>query len=172
MSKLPCLVCAAIAAVLFLLSGVTFGFWRSADATAAAFEDHGLVTIAIVEQMRTDTHRIRTNSGSRTETDYLVTYSFDAQSPAGEMIPQRTEHEVPRTIFNELRDGQEVEIRYLPEDPTRADFYPGETQGAARGYGWALAVMLGIAAAVLSLGTLFGRAAWQTPTAREPIQSA
>ncbi len=63
-------------------------------------------------------------------------------------------------------------MRYLPEDPTRADFYPGETHGAARAHGWALAVMLGIAAAVLSLGALFGRAARRASSTREPIQSA
>jgi hypothetical protein len=172
MSKSPFLVGAAIAAVLLLLTGVSYGFWRSAGATAAALDDHGVVTIATVERMRTDTHRVRTNNGSRTETDYLVTYSFEAQTPAGETIPQRIEHEVPRGVFNELRDGQEVEIRYLPEDPSRADFYPGETQGAARVLGWAMAVMLGIAAAVLSLGVLFGRTAQRAPIARGPIQSA
>jgi hypothetical protein len=172
MSKSPFLVCAAIAAVLLLLSGVTFGFLRSAGATAAALDDHGVVTIATVERMRTDTHRVRTNNGSRTETDYLVTYSFDAQTPTGQTISQRTEHEVPRTIFDELRDGQEVQIRYLPEDPTRADFYLGETQGAARILGWAMTVMLGIAASVLSLGALFGRAARRFPITRGPIQSA
>ena len=172
MSKSPFLVCAAVAAVLLLLSGVTFGFWRSAGATAAALDDHGIVTVATVERMRTDTHRVRTNNGSRTETNYLVTYSFEAQAPAGQIVLQRTEHEVPRTIFNELRDDREVEIRYLPEDPTRADFYPGETQAAARVLGWAMTVMLGIAAAVLSLGALFGHAAQRASIARRPIQSA
>ena len=173
MTKSPVLVGAAIAAVLLLLTGLTYAFWQSARATAAALDDHGVVTIATVESMRTDTHRVRTNDGSRTETNYLVTYVFEAQTPAGgETISQQIEHEVPRGVFNQLRDGQELEIRYLPEDPTRADFYPGETQGAARVLGWAMVVMLGVAAAVLSASLLFGRTAWPRSVARGPIQSA
>jgi hypothetical protein len=172
MAKSPLSIAAIIAAVILLLTGITYGFWRSAGATAAALDDHGLVAVATVERLRTDTHRVRTNNGSRTETDYLATYAFDARSPAGEIVPQRIEHEVPRAVFNTLRSGLEVEIRYLPEDPARADFYPGETQGAARVLGRALAVMLGTAAAVLSLGLLFARAAQRAPIARGPIQSA
>ena len=39
MSKSPFLVCAAIAAVLLILTGITYGIWRSAGTTAAALDD-------------------------------------------------------------------------------------------------------------------------------------
>ncbi len=164
---------AAIATVLLVLAGVTYGFWRSAGATAAALDDHGVITTATVESLRTDTRRVRTDGRSRTETDYLVTYAFEALAPTdGRPVQQRVEHEVPRGIFNQLRRGQEVEIRYLPEDPTRADFYPNETRGEARVLGWVVAAMLGTAATVLSVALVIGGRAPRAPMARGPIQSA
>lgn len=172
MSKSPFWISLVVAAVLLVLSGVTYGFWRSAGATAAALDDHGVVATATVEDMRRDTHRVRTNDGSRTETDHLVTYAFEARSPEGEVIPQRIEHEVPRNVFDRLSRGQQVEIRYLPEDPTRADFYPGETRGTARVLGWVMAAMLGIAVLALALGAVFGRTARRSPIESGPIRSA
>jgi hypothetical protein len=163
---------AAIAAVLLLLTALTGVFWQGSRATAAALDDHGITTTASVEDKRIDTYRVRTNDGTRRETDYLVTYAFEAVSSEGsELIERSVEHEVPRTIFDELRPGQEVEIRYLPEDPTRADFYPGESQGAARVLGWAMVVMLGSAVGALGIAVVMSRRGQQAPSARGPIQS-
>jgi hypothetical protein len=64
-----------------------------------------------------------------------------------------------------------VEIRYLPENPARADFYPGESHGTARAIGWVMMVMLGAAVAALSVAFVVDRRAQQIPMARGPIQS-
>jgi hypothetical protein len=163
---------AAIAAVLLLLTALTGVFWMGSRATAAALDDHGVVTMATVESKRTDIRRVRTNDGTRRETDYLVTYTFEAAAAdGGETVGQVIEHEVPRTIFDQLRPGQEVEIRYLPEDPTRADFYPGESQGTARVLGWVMVIMLGSAVAALGSTFWISRRAQGAPAAAGPIQS-
>lgn len=164
---------AAVAAVLLLLAAVTYGFWRSAGATAAALDDHGVVATATVEALRTDTRRVRSNDRTRIETDYLVTYAFEALAPAdGRPTPQRVEHEVPRHVFDRLHYGQEVEIRYLPEDPTRADFYPNENRGEARVLGWVTAVMLGAAATALVTALALARRAQGGVGASGPVRSA
>ena len=166
-------IAVAIAAFIFLLTGLTHAFWQSASATAAALDDHGLVTTAIVEGKQVDTRRIRTNDGSRTETNYLVTYAFEARPPLeGQPIPLRLEHEVPRAVFDQLQSGQAVEIRYLPENPARADFYPGETRGTARLLGWAMVAMLAVGVAVLGLAAWIGWSMKRPPAAQGPIFSA
>ncbi len=164
---------AAVATVLLVLAGVTYGFWRDAGATAAALDDHGVVTTATVEALRTDTRRVRTGDRSRTETDYLVTYAFEALAPAdGAPVSQRVEHEVPQGVFSQLRRGQEVEIRYLPEDPTRADFYPNESRGEARVLGWVMAAMLGAAATALGVALAISGRAQRAPVAGGSVRSA
>jgi hypothetical protein len=172
MSRPVLLVGAAIAAVLLLLSTLTGVFWLGSRATSAALDDHGVATVAMVESKRTDIRRVRTNDGTRRETDYLVTYAFEAVSPDGSDTTQQViEHEVPRSVYNELRSGQEVEIRYLPEDPDRADFYPGEQQGTAWILGWAMVIMLGSAVVALVSAVVISRRAEPDPSARGPIQS-
>ncbi len=152
MNKPVVRVGAAIAALLLVLATVTGLLWHNDRTTAAALDDHGITTIATVDTMHTDTRRVRTSDGTRRETDYLVTYVFDAVSAnGGGAREQRIEHEVPRSVYDQLSTGQAVEIRYLPEDPARADFYPGESLGAARVMGWVSMMLL--LAAVTALGS-------------------
>lgn len=134
-------------ALIFLAVAAGFGgFWFNERATARALEDRGVVTTATVDGMRTETRRVRRNNGTRTETDYLVTYAYETRSESGP-VSQRVEHGVPSWLYEGLRNGQEVEIRYLPEDPTQADFFAGETQREARLLGWfALGFLLASAA--------------------------
>jgi hypothetical protein len=173
MSRRILWVGAAIAAVLLLLSAVTGVFWLGSRATAAALDGHGVTTMATVEAKRTDTRSVRSGNSTRRETDYLVTYAFEAMSPDGTEATQHViEHEVPRSIYNDLRSGQEVEIRYLPEDPSRADFYLGESRGVSRVMGWATAILLGSAVAALSLAFVIGRRGQQDCLVRESAQSA
>jgi hypothetical protein len=162
---------AAIAGVLLLLTVLTGLFWMNSRATAAALADHGAVAIATVDGKRIEHRRVRTNDGTRRETDYLVTYAFDAVSPQGETIPQAIEREVPRSVFDGLRTGDEVEIRYLPEDPSQADFYPGQSAGSATVLGWAMAVMLASTLGVLGFTVVVTRAGRPGPETG-PIQSA
>jgi hypothetical protein len=126
----------------------------------------------MVEAKRTNIRRVRTSDGTRRETDYLVTYAFEAVSPDGHETTERViEHEVPRSIYNTLRSGQEVEIRYLPEDPRRGDFYPGEQQGTARVLGWAMAILLGSAVTSLMVAGVLSRRGERSSPARGRIQS-
>lgn len=147
-------------------------FWMGSRATAAALDGHGIVTVATVESKRSDRRRVRTSDGTRTETDYLVTYAFEAVAPEGGAPIGRTiEHEVPRRIFDEIRSGQEIEIRYLPEDPARADFYPGESAATTRVLGWVMATMLASAGAVLGVALVAARKGGPRPFATGPVQS-
>jgi hypothetical protein len=115
--------------VLILLAfGVGFGWpaW-SQRSTAAALDDHGVAALATVEGLRTETHWRRTKSGATSDTEYRVTYAYQAPpEPGATPVRLETEHLVPRFIYDELSLGEEVQIRYLPEDPERAEFFSGE----------------------------------------------
>ena len=122
------------AVLIFLLAaGVFEGLALWQGATARALDDHGFMTQATVERLRIDTREVRTNNRTRTETDYLVTYAFEAPRVAGgPSRSRRVEHDVPGWVYEELRTGQVVEVRYLPENPERIDFFPGEVRRSAR----------------------------------------
>jgi hypothetical protein len=172
MNKPVVRVGAAIAALLLVLATVTGVLWHNDRAIAAALDDHGVATIATVDAMRTDIRRVRTSDGTRRETDYLVTYVFDAVSAdGGGAREQRIEHEVPRSVYEQLSTGEAVEIRYLPEDPARADFYPGESLGTARVMGWVSVILLVAAVTALGFSLWISRRPPQAALPGGPVRS-
>lgn len=117
--------------ILFLFSvgaGYSWFAW-SERSTSSALEQRGVPAVATVEALRTERHQRRTKTGTTTDTEYLVTYAYLAPpEPGAEPVRIEVEHPVPRFIFDELSSGEEVRIRYLPEDPERADFFGGESR--------------------------------------------
>jgi hypothetical protein len=132
--------------------------WLAQDArtTAQALADHGQTAIAtVMDKERETTRRSSSNGDSRrTQTSYTVTYLFEVASEI-----QRVEVGVPEEVYNEVSVGEQVEIRYLPEDPTSVEVFSGQ---AASG-GTVLAAFAGVLAlaAVIAAGVaakLTGRA--------------
>jgi hypothetical protein len=151
---------------------VTGVVWMERHATAAALDDHGVVTMAMVESKRVDTRRVRTKDGTRTATDYLVTYAFEAVTTAGgKLVGCTIEHEVSRSVFDGLTSGQPAEIRYLPEDPARADFFPGDSVATARVLGWLMPTIAVSLLMVLGFTPAVARRGQPRPVATGPIQS-
>ena len=146
------------------LMAVGFG-WLAQDArtTAQALADHGQTAIATVMDKERETTRRSSNSGGsrQTQTSYSVTYLFEVDSQA-----QRVEVGVPEEVHDAVAVGEQVDIRYLPEDPKRVEVYPGQMANG----GTALVVaagMLALAAAVAA-----GIAVILTKRARLQVQSA
>jgi hypothetical protein len=122
-----------LAMALFLAFAVVL-VWLGLREQAAglALADHGVTIEARIEGLRTETRTRRTNDRTTTETVYEVTYAFEAPVAAGgEPVAQRVERDVPHAVFRDLHLSQAVEIRYLPENPSRIDFYPGQSAGSA-----------------------------------------
>ncbi len=139
-SDFVALACAVVAALCT-------AFWQSERATARALAEHGVTATATVVDKHRETTRTRTDHGTRTDTDYMVTYAYDALATDGTRTPLRITHDVPKAIYDEHAMGEEVEIRYLLEHPARADVFPGETARGSAAVG-IFAGMAAIAAAV------------------------
>ena len=116
-------------ALVCLAVGLAFGaFAVSQRVRAAALEDHGAVALATVERMRAETHRRRSSGGHyTTETDHIVDYAFRA---GGRLVEVR--RTVPEFVYDQLSTGEEVEVRYLPDDPERVDVFDGESRRDSR----------------------------------------
>lgn len=125
--------------VAFVCLAVGSGFGAFAlqqSGRAAALADHGVVAVATVEGMRTETHRRRSSGGHyTTETDHIVDYAFRA---GGRLVEVR--RTVPEFAYDELSTGEEVEVRYLPENPERVDVFVGESRRDS----WLLLLMAGV----------------------------
>ena len=129
------LVCGIFAVILAFAA-------QSANSTAAALADHGQTAIATVTDKERETTRRRTDSGTRTRTSYEVTYEFEADSRA-----QRVTVDVSEEVYDDVSVGDEVEIRYLPEDPQRVEVYPGQMAGSGKVMG-IIAGVFGVVAAI------------------------
>ena len=114
--------------------------WREAGMLAR----HGVETEATVE--RTFTTRERTGSEGRRQTVHNVAYRFEL--PDGEARTDRLR--VSQDYYRAVSQGDRVDLRYLPDDPTTAELEFGRTRrqsvmwglvalgiaGATGGYGW------------------------------------
>ncbi|EYD76155.1 hypothetical protein Rumeso_02230 [Rubellimicrobium mesophilum DSM 19309] len=120
---------------------------QDARTTAQALADHGQTAIATVMDKERETTRRSSGSGSRhqTQTSYTVTYLFEVDSEI-----QRVEVGVPEEVYDAVRVGEQAEIRYLPEEPTAVEVFPGQMASG----GTAMAVVAGVLAlaAVLAAG--------------------
>jgi hypothetical protein len=138
--------------------------WLAQDArtTAQALADHGQTAIATVMDKERETTRRSSNSGGgrRTQTSYSVTYLFEVDSEI-----QRVEEGVPEEVFNAVTVGEQVEIRYLPEDPTSVEVFSGQ---AASG-GTVLAALAGVLALVAMIAA--GVAVKLTGQAQRKVQA-
>jgi hypothetical protein len=116
--------------VIFLAFAAGFGFLGLRERSLGrAIDDHGVATLATIEGMRTETRTRRTQNGPTRETDYLVTYAFAAPTEVGAApVRQRVVRDVPGWVYDDLRVGQRVEIRYLPERPSRIEYFAGESR--------------------------------------------
>lgn len=147
-----------VALAFLLLAALWAWLALNERATARAMADHGIAGIATVEALNVETERRRDSDGrTRSDTDYNVTYSFEAVPvEGGAPVTQQIEREVSQSTYDETVVGQQVEIRYLPENPTRVEFSPGEFERGARLWDWAalgtLAVAVGFAAMAVRLG--------------------
>jgi hypothetical protein len=146
------LVCGLMAIVIALLA-------QDARSTAQALADHGQTTIASVVDKHQETERRRTGSNGtrRSSTSYHLTYAFDTE--AGD---QRVEVSVPKDLYDDLTVGDEAEIRYLPEEPTSIEVYPGQTASG----GAAMGIIAGIFGLV---GAIAAAVAWTLTARARPL---
>ena len=134
-------------AALFLtaVALVAAASWQTASATARALADHGVTTTAFVVQKQRDTQ-----ADDPAQVHYQVTYAYQSQDADGTRTTHRVMHGVPEGIFDSVRVGERVEVRYLPENPAQADVYPGETSDRQT-FLDILAVVAALAAGVAAL---------------------
>ncbi|WP_210527155.1 DUF3592 domain-containing protein [Rubellimicrobium arenae] len=106
---------AALLLAVIALGAATL--WTTGTGPARALADHGITTTAFVVQKQ----RASAGTGAMT-----VTYAYQSVGTDGDERTHRIGHAVPPSVFDSVRVGQEVEVRYLPEDPAMAEVYPGE----------------------------------------------
>ena len=152
-----------ITVVCGLLAIVIAVYAQDARSTAQALADHGRTAIASVVDKHQETERRRTGSNGtrRSSTSYYLTYEFEAE--AGD---QRVEVSVPKDLYDDLTVGDEAEIRYLPEEPTSIEVYPGQMAGTGTAMIWVAAVM-GLVAAMAAVVAVV-----LTGRARQRVQAA
>ena len=150
------LICGLLAIVIAVIA-------QDARSTAHALADHGQTAIASVVDKHQETERRRSGSNGtrRSSTSYYLTYAFEAE--AGD---QRVEVSVPKDLYDDLTVGDEAEIRYLPEEPTSIEIYPGQMASNGTAMGW-VAGALGLVAAIAAVVAVM-----LTGRARQGLQAA
>lgn len=136
---LAALVCAA--ALL-----VAAAFWATEAATARSLASHGVTTTAYV------VHKHADDGATPAEAAHEVTYAYQSVAPDGTRTTHRVGHDVPESVFDAVAVGQQVEVRYLAQDPSVAEVYPGE-HADGRTF---LDILAVVAAAVAALVALMG----------------
>lgn len=139
-----------VAVILAVLAIVFALIAQNAGTAAQAMTDHGQSAIATVVDKEQETSRRRAGSdvNRRPTTTYYLTYAFE--TPEGS---QQVEVSVPKALYEDTTVRDEAEIRYLPEEPTTIEAYPGQMASGA--FGW------GVTAGVLALASLIAAAvAW------------
>ena len=126
--------------VLFLVVTVATYF------RAEAFESEGIEVVATIEARTVERGARNPNGGPRVER--LLTMAYTTQ--AGEDL--RVVRDVGRAYYNAHRVGDEVTIRYLPDDPDTFEYNLGSN---ARAIGWFAAICAGLLAGMSFL-------AWQS----------
>lgn len=117
-----------------------FGLYQALK--ARALERHGVEAVATV----TDREIGTTGSGNSRRTRYLVGYSFVTQ--AGGTV--RGREDAGAMAYTRLREGMEVPVRYVPQDPGNHTILPGDERRLSA---W---IWFGFAAAVLLLTLVYG----------------
>lgn len=148
-----------ITLVCGLLAIVIAVFTQDVRSTAQALADHGQTAAASFVNKHQETERRRTGSNGtrRSSTSYYLTYAFEAE--AGD---QRVEVSVPKDLYDDLTVGDEAEIRYLPEEPTSIEVYPGQTASG----GAAMGIIAGIFGLV---GAIAAAVAWTLTARARPL---
>ncbi|MCC5986420.1 MAG: DUF3592 domain-containing protein [Pararhodobacter sp.] len=113
------------------------------SAEARQLAQHGVEAEATIVSL--DTRTRRDSDGNR-RTTYLVTYRFDL--PGGET--QRNRDTVSRGYYRSVSRGDQVTMRYLPDDPATAELERGSARRNS--------ILFGLVALVAAGGT--GGAAW------------
>lgn len=140
-------------AILLAAIALGLGAWGLREgATARALAEQGRDATATVLDRRIEVVERVVDGDVETDTRYLVTYGFDAVLADGAVAPQRTEEAVPEATYEAAEPGLEVAVRYLPEDPSSADFSEGATALRARLIGWFAAAAAAGAAVLAALG--------------------
>ncbi|WP_176559523.1 DUF3592 domain-containing protein [Rubellimicrobium roseum] len=147
------------AAVLLVIAAMLGAAAHRENAVARALAEHGVPAVATVVDKRTETIRTRTDDGTRTRTSHEVAYAYEALATDGSLQPLTVRHAVPRRIHDALRLGDRVEIRYLPQSPTRAEVYPGEAASGVTLLGALALVALLAAALAARIGLALARRA-------------
>lgn len=113
---------------------------RDTLAAAAQLAEHGAnATATVTERTRVDRWRW--------PDEHLVTFTFATGSVLrGDFAAHRGEAPVSAAFFESVREGGQVPVRYLPDDPTVAELEPGAV--AARGWN---AAGVGLVVAAISL---------------------
>jgi hypothetical protein len=100
----------AIVAIVFVVTGGIFWIGTSFASQFQQLEEKGVETKAVIVDRNSVTHRGRRGSTSRS---YSVTYRYST----GE-ISYTAEQQVSPGTYTRLHVGDDVVIRYLPDDPS------------------------------------------------------
>jgi len=127
-----------------LAAGTGYGIWtlRRAsdyDATRAALSREGIETQAEIVDKRSVVQQSGRRSTSVQSTRYYVTYRYSVPRPGG-AAAYSTEVEIARADFETLNTGAGLQVRYLPDQPTRVQIWTGarerQSSDFLRRLGW------------------------------------
>lgn len=136
--------------VAILIFGAVFiilaSYWTWLSISAYTMRIDGQETVARIDMVRVDGDRGNWRSGQR----HFATYRFDTPGvEGGPTVAHQVKRPVPRWLFRQLRIGDEVTIRYDPDDPDRIEAYSGEFQRRVLVY-FCLAAIFGVFTAGMS----------------------
>lgn len=115
-------VCVILA--IFTLAMTVAGNFAQND--ARAFDEEGREVSARIVDKRIDRRVQRTSDGTRTVTNYYVSFAFRAGDRE-----MRVEKKVTKSLYNKAAPGQQQQIRYLQSDPSTIEAYIGASRDSA-----------------------------------------
>ena len=130
---------AVLVATIFLV------YWWSASEDMRLLERDGVDTIATVVSKRISSS-IDRDSGTTRKRSYHVTVAYSG--PLDETLTQT--RRIESSTYGTINEGDEIAIRYVPQDPTIIEIEPGRNIGATFWAGW-----IGLGLAVLSVGMIW-----------------
>lgn len=138
-----------IALIPLAMAALAFYAWVAIGADARAMERVGVEATATIVDTRRVVAPTSSVSATRTSINYFATVMFPVSSATdGTLQIHQTEHFVTASYYDDVSNGDQVWVRYLPNDPDRIELMHGGTQSNGNAAGWVALGMAGLSALI------------------------
>lgn len=127
--------------------------WLDAAASTGAFAARGVETKALVERLRKHEYMHQSDTGNWLRNRYSVTHPYEVPSDHGTGLLQRAESNLSARAYRLLAIGEEVDVVYLPESPSRSSLR-GAAERSSLLLGWQSSVLTVLTSAFANLAVL------------------